>query len=196
MAALRRASSLVLSLLLASALLVPTMPGDWLGGVPRAYVNALRKVSVSQRWSMYAPNPQRSLAFMTLDAEYPDDRVERMYDGEDPRLWRTTGFWAKSRMAVWQYYALLKSKKRNRNRTWFLRAQCIEALRRYGELPLRVRMTAARRRFTPPAKVARGAEVLRPLKLREVQVEPCRTKVVRAMLRSATEGAGGQGTRP
>jgi hypothetical protein len=184
----KRLLSGVWGLSLVGLILIPSAPKGLTGPVGPFVAKSLRKVSVSQHWGMYVPNPQRSHGYMTLTAHYKDGRSEELEETEVERNgWATTWFGVRTRMAIWRYYAELHPKKRSRNREWYLRGACVRETRRTGEIPQKLVMSVVRRRFAPPEAVKAGKLALGQPNKTLVTVQYCNRKAVRVMIEADRE---------
>lgn len=176
------------ALLIAVAIVVPALPPDWLGGLPRKAGGWFRTISVSQHWGMYAPNPQRAQVYMNLTALYPDgSRVELEETAQERDGWGTQWAWRKRRVDIWRFYANMGTNRANRNRTWYLRGVCLREARRTGEAPMSIEMVSVRRKFTPPHRVREGRPDLGKPVRKKVQTVSCTTKIVHDMIQEDRE---------
>ena len=168
-------------LALATFIVCPALPGDY-GGFKQTIAGWERQVSVKQQWRMYAPNPSRSQTYMNLTAVYGDDtRVELEETVQERGGWGTHWLWDKTRADIWRYYANFNPKKRNINRTWYLKGVCVREARR-GPIPDKISMEHVKRRFAPPDRVRQGTLGLgRPIR-RMVTVQYCKAPEVRKMI--------------
>jgi len=181
--ALARTLHAAYALSIASAIVVPTLPARHTGAVGVWLRDTLRQVSVQQSWRMYAPDPVRSHAYMNLTAEFADgSHVELEETAQEQPGWGTTYALAKTRLDIWRYYANLRPKERNVNRTWYLYGVCVREARKPGPHPVRIVMTVVTRRFTSPRKVREGAAPLGPPQRREVARISCNHPTVLRMI--------------
>lgn len=187
-----RAARVVGVLVLALFIVLPALPGEY-GGLKQTLIGWERQVSVKQQWRMYAPNPQRSQTYMNLTAVYGDTRVELEETFQEREGWGTHWLWDKTRKDIWRYYANFNPKKRNANRTWYLKGVCVREARR-GPIPDKILMEHVKRRFAPPEQVRKGTLGLgRPVR-RTVTVQYCKTSDVRRMIEAdrARQGIGAE----
>jgi len=170
--------------LLASFVVVPALPAYTTFGVSRAMARWLKTISVSQRWGMYAPDPQRAHAYMDLVAEYDDGTSEALEESKQAALgWTTNWMWTKTRLDIWRHHAgFFRSSKRNSNRDWYLRGVCVREWRRTGTRPKHIVMNQSRRGFTSPQQVRSGAPDLQPPTHKRIAVQNCRDAIVRRMI--------------
>lgn len=173
-------------LAIAALLVVPKLPIPGLAPVASRMNDALRSISVIQRWNMYAPDPQTAHTYLVTYAEFADGRRERLYEAQRADIgWSTVWAWQKTRVDIWSTYATFNADKVNRNRTWYLRGVCVrEALAR-GEVPRKVVSERVRRRFTHPDQVRAGQPGLGPLERYTLQTVDCRSWPVHDMIAEA-----------
>lgn len=164
---------------------IPSLPGDKLGPLAKTKketAEQYRRLSISQRWGMYAPDPQRSQSYPALTAVYEDGSKRRLpeyfiaKEGFD-----TAWAWEKDRNAIWRHHIIHKAKKRNRNRTWYLRGICVREARN-GPAPQRIVMERFRKRFRPPDQVREGRRPMRASKRFLVETVRCDSQVVAKMI--------------
>ncbi len=170
-------------LALASAIVLPVLPGEALRPVRDVLVRLERTVSVQQHWAMYAPHPQLSHAEMVLSATWPDGSVEDLEEARlAKRAFGTTWFGRKTRSDIWRFYANVRPRKANRDRAWYLRMVCVREARRTGVVPKEIVMHQVRRRFAPPSAVRSGKLPLGRPRTRLVARQSCTQRSVRAMI--------------
>lgn len=186
----KRSAHALFVLALAFFVVAPALPGKVVGPLKGPMSQRLLEISIKQRWQMYAPNPQRAHAYMNLTAHYPDGS-ERILEEtrQEKRGWGTQFAWSKTRVDIWRHYANFSPKKRNRNRTWYLKGVCVREARR-GEVPQRITMYLVRRRLTSPKNVRKGARPLGPKTRQMVTVQYCKTQQVRKMIAADRERRG------
>lgn len=164
---------------------VPALPGDKLGPLAQFKKDTgedYRRLSISQRWGMYAPDPQRSQSYPALTAVYADGSKRRLPEYQIAKSgFDTSWAWDKDRNAIWRHHIISKAKKRNRNRTWYLRGICVREARS-GEAPTRIVMERFRKRFRHPDKVREGKKPLRGSKRLLVETVRCDSQVVKKMI--------------
>jgi hypothetical protein len=168
-------------------IVAPALPRAHFGALPGKVAAALLEISVKQTWGMYAPDPQRSHHYMELTAEFADGTQASLEENLDlEHGWGTTWAWRKTRVDIWKFYANFHPDKRNDNRTWYLRHVCVREARK-GEAPRKISMHLVKRKFTPPAKVARGAPGLGEPERRFVTVAFCHTSPAKDMIAADRE---------
>jgi len=173
-AILRIAHALV-PIAMAMAIVLPTLPAEWLAPLPRMLGRAQLVVGVKQSWGMYAPDPQRSQSYMELWAHYDDGTSEPLEENADlEHGWGTTWAWKKRRLDIWKYYANFSPNKRNDHRTWYLRMVCVREARK-GRVPQKITMHLVKRKFASPTRVMKGAPGLGPPERKLITVQHCRT---------------------
>lgn len=183
---LRRAVNVVVPLLLGALMLLATWPSEHLGPRLRPHhdrlIGLMRPLSLSQSWSMYAPDPGRGHYFMQLVAHDADGSVRVLEDSElAEHGWGTAFFWDRTRVQIWQYAVTGRVDEVNRNRTWFLRGVCVREARRGYDVK-RVEMTQVFRRIRSPEQVREGKQLLGPIKRRKAQDGSCRVQIIREMI--------------
>ncbi len=173
-------------LTIAALILVPRLPVPALAPAATRINDALKTVSLIQRWNMYAPDPQTAHTYMVTYAELADGSRVRLREAERADAgWSTVWGWEKTRVDIWTFYAILNPDKVNRNRTWYLRGVCVrEALAR-GEAPRKVISERVRRRILPPDEVRAGQPGLGPLERYTLQSVDCRSWPIREMIAEA-----------
>lgn len=185
----RRLLNVIAPLLLATVMLLTALPHGWLGERNEWLqarhdwlVGIQHQISLSQTWSMYAPDPGRGHFYMELTA-YDDDggarKLEDSYMAEHG--WGTAVAWRRSRMDIWQHAVTRHIEKANRNRTWYLRGVCLREKRR-GHDVRRVEMQQVFRRIRTPEQVREGKKLLGPAKRRKAQDGSCNVKIIREMI--------------
>lgn len=181
-AVLVRAVRVLGVLALATIVLVPNLPSEWMGEWSSTLAGGLRRASFVQSWRMYAPNPQRAQTYMNLTAHYGDGTTEALWETEQERGgWATVWAWDKTREDIWRHYANFHPKSANEHRTWYLRGVCVREARS-GRVPEKIVMEHVTRGFARPDKVAAGKPALGRRRVELVTVAYCKTKQVRAMI--------------
>jgi hypothetical protein len=183
---LRRVVNVAFALVLGGAMLLAAFPSDKLGPRSRPahdrLVAAMRLVSLSQNWGMYAPDPARGHYYMELVAHDADGTTRVL---EESHLaehgWSTAWFWTRSRADIWRYTVSDRIGEVNRNRTWYLRGVCAREAAR-GHDTRRVEMTQVYRRIRAPEHVRDGKALLGPHKRRKAQEGNCNVKIIREMI--------------
>jgi hypothetical protein len=169
-------------ILMTAAIVLPVLPGEGWGPLPRLLGRAMLVIGVKQSWGMYAPDPQRSHHYMELVAHYDDGREVPLEENVDvDEGWGTTWAWKKTRLDIWKFYANFHPKKRSEHRLWYLRMVCVREARK-GETPQKITMHHVTRRFTAPAKVRKGAPGLGEPRRELVTVQHCRTPPTNKMI--------------
>ncbi len=196
MANLRRALDVFVPLALASVVLVMALPNRYLGALAderrcgdgerscKSILSAtLRRVSFSQRWGMYAPDPARSHSYMMLTAVDADGSERDLEENEVARDgWGTAWAWEKTRLDILRHaVTYFRSGKPNRNRAWFLRGICVREYRA-GRRPQLIRMDRVRRKFNAPARVRAGKPVLARPRTKTVEIMGCSATTVQEMI--------------
>lgn len=182
---LSRAWNTLLPLALVVLIVAPVLPNAALGGAPSKLAQWLKKISVVQTWNMYAPDPTRAHTYIAVYAEFEDGRREPLAEAEQADSgWDTTWAWAKTRVDIWRFYAVLSPDKPNNNRLWYLRSLCVrEALD--GDPPRKIVAERVRRRFTAPDKVRAGKPGLGPAERKPLASIDCKSWPVRDMVADA-----------
>lgn len=171
---------------LATLIVGPNIPTDWLGERVGEWnselAGKLRQVSFVQSWKMYAPDPQRAQSYMNLTAHYEDGSTRALWETDQERHgWGTHFAWNKTREDIWRHYANFHPKNRNEHRKWYLRGVCVREART-GNTPDKIVMEQVTRKFTPPHEVAAGAPGLSRPRKRLVTVAYCKVRHVREMI--------------
>lgn len=167
---------------LLTVIIVPNLKTEWVGPLPGKVAGWMRPLSYAQSWRMYAPDPQRSQAYMNLTAHYPDGRKVPLEETAQERAgWDVTWAANKTRVDIWRHYANFRPKRRSEHRKWYLRAACIREARK-GEVPTKIVMQQVRRGFTNPKKVAKGKPGLGKRRTRTVEWMPCKTRMMLKMI--------------
>lgn len=191
---LRRVVNVVVPLVLMTLLLFSALPRE---RVPEtlqarhdALMETLRNLSISQRWSMYAPNPSRGHFYLELRAVDADGTVRELEEQE--RIdWGTAWVWERDRTDIWLHAIARHFDEVNRNRTWYMRGLCVREARR-GYDVRRIEVRRVERNIRAPDKVATGKPLLGPVKRVEGQATSCRVDIIREML-EFDRIRGGQG---
>lgn len=174
-----------LVLLVVGFFVVPALPGERLGplaDLKKETGEDYRRLSISQRWGMYAPDPQRAQSYPALTAVYDDGSKRRLPEYDIAKQgFETAWAWDKDRNAIWRHHIIAKAKKRNRNRTWYLRGICVREAR-MGPAPQRIVMERFRKRFRPPDQVRAGKKPMRASKRLLVQTVRCDSQIVAKMI--------------
>jgi hypothetical protein len=185
LAALRRVVNVLTPLLLAALMLLATWPSDELGERLRPrhdqLIELMRPLSLSQSWSMYAPDPGRGHHLMELVAHDADGTVRVLDDSDPANAWGTAFFWQRTRKDIWTYTVSGRVDEANRNRTWYLRGVCVREARRGYDVQ-RIEMTQVFRRIRSPEQVREGKHLLGPIKRRKAQDGSCRVQIIRDMI--------------
>jgi hypothetical protein len=154
---------------------------------------ALRTISATQRWAMYAPNPPRSQAYLRLTAIWSDGATLALEESAiaNDSGWTRHFVWHKTLADVWRHYATMHPRQPNEHRTWYLRAVCVREARRHGRAPAFLDVELIRRVLTPPAEVARGAPDLGPKERVFIQRMSCAVPIVQQMVEEDRARRGG-----
>lgn len=191
---LRRIINVVVPLVLGTIMIAVGIPRE---RIPEAQqqrrdqlVDKLRTLSLSQNWSMYAPDPARGHFYLELEAHDRDGTVRLL---EDSRMasegWGTAWAWRRTRLDIWQHAVARRIDKVSRNRTWYMRGVCMREARR-GYDVRHVEMRRVYRRIRSPERVREGAEILGPLKRRDGQDGSCNVAIIRKMIKADRERRG------
>lgn len=196
---LRRVVNTLFPIVLGGWLLLAAVPRDKLHGEMQAshdrVVEAFRKLSLSQTWRMYAPDPARGHFFMELTAYDADGNARVLEDSYMAEHgWGTAWAWNRTRLDIWQHAVTRRIDTMNRNRTWYLRGVCVREARR-GHDVARIEMNSVFRRIRSPEQVAEGKPLLGSPKRTKAQDGSCRVKIIKDMIaedpgRSGRSGAG------
>lgn len=151
----------------------------------------MRKLSISQTWKMYAPDPSRGHFYMELIAHDEDGTRRVLEESRNVEAgWDTAWSWKRTRRDIWEHTATRRIGQVNRNRTWYLRAVCLREHRR-GYDVRRIEMNRVYRAIRPPERVAEGAETLGPLKRKKAQDGSCHVQIIRTMIAEDPLSPGG-----
>lgn len=197
---LRRVVNVLFPLALGGLMVLGAVPREFLEGKLKErhdqLVAAMKQISLSQTWSMYAPDPGRGHFYMRIkayDADGTERELEESYLAEHG--WGTARAWNRSRLDIYQHAVTRRIDQVNRNRTWYLRGVCLREARR-GHDVQRLEMTRVYRRIRSPEQVRKGKAILGPPKVRKAQDGSCRVKIIRDMIeldrvrRGEAEAAG------
>lgn len=182
MARLKRTLAVLWALALALAIVIPALPGAWQGAWTRPLIDVTHKIGVSQRWAMYAPDPQRGLAYLSVRGVWADGHEEEIDDSSRrDNAWTRQWDWDKRRRDIWRAYAALSPKSgSNPDRTWYVKSLCIgEARSHGGEAPTVLHVDRLTRSFTHPDKVRAGAPEFGPVTRTPVQKISCAYRPIR-----------------
>lgn len=191
---LRRVVNVVVPLVLMTLMVFSALPRERIPAALQARHDAmmetLRNVSISQRWSMYAPNPSRGHFYLELRAVDADGTVREL-DEQERIDWGTAWVWERDRTDIWLHAIARHIEEVNRNRTWYMRGVCVREARR-GHDVRRIEVSRVERGIRPPDKVAAGKPLLGPVKRVEGQATSCRVDIIREMIEFDRQ-RGGQG---
>ncbi len=163
--------------LIALAMLLP-FTGTSLGTL---VVQQLRKISMLQTWSMYAPDPMRAHSYLSLRAELADGSVVPLDEAiQADAGWTQILDWEKRRHDIWR--VIVVGEKQQIHRSWYLRAVCVREDRARGEPPRRIIAERVRRGFASPAAVLAGKPGLGTVSRTELQALRCDEWSARAMI--------------
>lgn len=181
----RRFCNLLFSALLMATMVFAATPRDRLPESTHArrteLSKAMRKISLSQTWKMYAPNAARSHNFIEVVAHDSEGNHWVVEEEQAMVDWGTAWFWKRDRRSIWQHTTTRKPKETNRNRTWYMRGICLREARKGREVR-RVEMFRLFRRIRKPSRVRDGAAVLGPVKRLKMQDTSCRVEVIKRMV--------------
>ncbi len=144
----------------------------------------MKKVSLSQSWNMYAPDPSKGHYFMELYAHDRDGTTRKLEESRNAEVgWGTVWAWKRTRKDIWHLAVNMRPNKVNRNRTWYMRGVCLREARAGHEVR-RVEMYRVYRHIRSPERVAAGAELLGPIKRRKPSAGEgsCNVAIVREMI--------------
>ncbi len=194
-AALRRTLEALWVLALAALIVVPALPGSWQTELTKDVIGWTKKVSLSQHWSMYAPNPQRGIAYLNIRGRHLDGHEEPLEEaGRAEAGWGTVWGWEKRRRDIWAFYAGVSKKKGgNLRRTWFVKSICIREARRSDHPPRLLLVDRVSRTFTHPDKVRAGEPDLSPLVRTPVQKIDCGYPPIQRMIEEDRRRHGPRG---
>ncbi|HVH99898.1 MAG TPA: hypothetical protein VM869_14360 [Enhygromyxa sp.] len=201
LASLRWASNVVVPLAIMALMVLAAVPSDRtperLQPQRERLSAAMQQLSLSQSWSMYAPDPGKGHFYMELYAHDADGTVRKL---DDSRMaeegWGTAWAWKRTRLDIWQHTVMRRIDKTNRNRTWYLRGVCVREARR-GYDVRRIEMSRVYRRIRAPERVLEGAKTLGPIKRTKAQDSSCNVAIIREMIATDPLGAavGEEGER-
>lgn len=191
---LRRVVNVIVPLLLMTLMVFSALPRERLPARLQPHhdtlMTRLRTLSISQTWSMYAPNPSRGHFYLELRAVDADGTVRELEEQE--RIdWGTAWVWERDRTDIWLHAIARHIEEVNRNRTWYMRGLCVREARR-GYDVRRIEVSRVERSIRAPDKVAAGKPLLGPVKRVEGQATSCRVEIIREML-EFDRTRGGQG---
>jgi len=181
---LQRVFQACFALALAISIVTPALPTSWTGAFGIAIIDATRKISVGQRWGMYAPNPPNAVSYLGLTAHHAKGKATPLPELE----WAESGFgthwaWTKRRSDIWQFYISRgKPGRQNPHRNWYIKAACVREARIHGKPPVRITAEVVTRRITQPDAVRRGKPDLSPMTRKMMQMIDCRFRPVRDMI--------------
>ncbi len=165
-------------------MITPTLPTKYTGKFGIAIIDAARKISIGQRWGMYAPNPPNAVTYLAITGHYTDATAKPL----DEYVWAENSFgthwaWTKRRTDIWQFYAARgKPGRRNPHRNWYLKGVCVREARKDGTPPVRITSEFWTRQIMPPDKVRDGAPGLSKLRKVPAQMIDCRFPPIRGMI--------------
>lgn len=183
---LHRFVNVVIPLVLGGLMLIAAAPRDRIPEAQRAQRDklsvAMKTLSLSQNWGMYAPDAARSHFYLEFEAHDADGGVRLLDDGrlaqED---WGTVWAWKRTRKDIWEHAIGRHFDKPSRNRIWYLRGLCLrEARRGYDLQQLEVRRVF--RRIRSPERVREGAAALGPVSRRQRSDSSCNVRIIREMI--------------
>lgn len=152
----------------------------------------MQKLSLSQTWGMYAPDPGKGHFYMELYAHDADGTVRKLEETHVAEEgWGTAWAWDRTRRHIWQHTVSRRIDKTSRNRTWYLRGVCVREARR-GHDVRRIEMQRVYRRIRTPERVREGAETLGPIKRSKAQDGSCNVAIIREMIATDPYGSGAE----
>ncbi|PRP99635.1 hypothetical protein [Enhygromyxa salina] len=183
---LRRVVNVVVPLALAYLMVLGAVPREHFEGRMRdqhdKLVAAMKQISLSQTWSMYAPDPGRGHFYMRIRAYDADGTVRELDETfMAEHGWGTARAWNRSRLDIWQHAVTRRIDQVNRNRTWYLRGVCLREARRGYDVQ-RLEMTRVYRRIRSPDQVREGKDILGPAKIKKAQDGSCRVRIIQDMI--------------
>jgi hypothetical protein len=194
----RRAINLVFPLLLGVLMVFTSVRTDdvpdSLRPIRERLTEAMRKVSLSQSWKMYAPEPATGHYYMDLYAHDVDGTVRKLEESSRAdEGWGTAWAWNRTRLDIWHLSVTRHGDKVNRNRTWYMRGVCLREARR-GNKVQKLVMWREYRRIRVPDRVRAGAETLGPIKRSKAQEGTCNVQIIKDMIAEdplRDDGGGG-----
>jgi hypothetical protein len=183
---LRRFVNILFPTLLGALLIFAALPSEQIPDrlkSKRERLNlAMRQLSLSQSWKMYAPDPPKGHFYMELYAHDVDGEVRKLDDSHMAEHgWGTAWAWNRTRRDIWHLTVTRNIDKSNRNRTWYLRGVCLREARR-GHQVQRLEMIRVYRRIRAPDRVQEGADLLGPVKRSKAQDGSCNVAIIRDMI--------------
>ncbi len=183
---LRRAAHVIGPLLLMALMVFSAFPHEMIPPSLQAQherlIERMRTLSLSQRWSMYAPNPTRGHSYLELTAYDADGTVRVLEETERAAAgWGTAWAWSKDRRDVWMHTVTRQIDKVNRNRTWYLRGVCVREARK-GYDVRRIEAVRVYRSIRSPEQVLKGKSLLGPERREKAQDGSCRVQIIREMI--------------
>jgi hypothetical protein len=167
------------AIVLAVMIVAPVIPGLPAGPL----IDALRWISVQQRWQMYTPDAERAHSYIAVRAEFADGSVVPLDEAIAADAgWGTIADWHKRRIDIWRGHIAMGGDKPNLNRSWYLRSLCVREERARGVAPIKLTAERVRRAFNAPAAVAAGAPTLAVVTRKIIGSMDCRSGIVRRML--------------
>ncbi|MCB9566588.1 MAG: hypothetical protein H6710_05140 [Myxococcales bacterium] len=192
----RRALEALWALSLAVVIVAPALTGALKNPVGEAIGAATRKISVSQRWQMYAPDAQHSLAYVSIRGRFADGREEPLLEAlEADEGWGAGNWWwTKDRAGFWRFYAAVSRKKGSAPiRTWYVKSLCVREARRSDDPPLILLVDRVTRSFNAPEKVLAGAPEYGPVVRTPVQKINCMYRPIQEMIAEDEARRGARG---
>ena len=171
-------------LFLAALIVVPSLPGSWQNDLSRKLIALTKQINLSQHWSMYAPNPQRGLAYISVRGRHLNGEEEALEEARAAEQgWGTKWAWEKRRHDIWAFYAAMsKQKGGNLRRTWYVKAICVREARRSDDPPRILLVDRLSRSFTHPDAVRQGRADLGPVIRLPVQRIDCGFPTIQKMI--------------
>jgi hypothetical protein len=191
---LRRVINVVTPLALGAVMLGVAIPSDRFPEDQRArrdeLINAMKQLSLSQNWGMYAPDPARSHFYLEFEAHDADGTVRPLEDGVGQEEWGTVWAWNRTRKHIWLYAMGRHIDKTSRNRTWYMRGVCVREARR-GHAVRHIEVRRVFRRVRARDRVRKGDAILGPESRRKAQDSSCNVAIIRKMIEADQQRIAG-----
>jgi hypothetical protein len=192
---LRRAVNVLVPLALGLVLIAAAVPLDKFPEHAHEHretlINSMRKLSLSQKWGMYAPDPARGHSYLEIIAHDVDGGVRPLEESQMVTDgWGTVWAWKRTRRHIWQYTLTRNIEKTHRNRVWYMRGLCVRE-DRLGHTVDHFEVSRVYRRIRSPERVREGAELLGPLKRTRGQDASCKVEIIREMIEEDRARRGG-----
>ena len=190
----RRLVNVLAPLVFGYAIVLAAVPGTWLEGRLRddheRLVQHMRTISLSQTWSMYAPDAATAHHYLVFEARDADGTLRPLEEYEAREHgWGTVRGWEWTRNAIWQTEISRRIDESNRNRTWYARGLCLREARRGHDVE-RLELTLVSRSIRSPQRVREGADLLSRLRTRRLRSASCRVRIIEDMIALDRERRG------